>query len=60
MLKIHVFCFEDLAINIIEYFFDGITKHFIDEVTEGTIGWGLVLHKIHEPEIYPALVLQFP
>ena len=60
MLKIHMFCFEDFPINVIEYFFDGIPKHFIDEVAEGTVRWNLIPHKIHKPKIDPALVLQFP
>ena len=56
MLQIYMLCFKYLFIDVTEYFFDGISDHFVDEVTKGTVGRSLMLHEIHEAEIYLALI----
>lgn len=33
-LQIHMFCFKDLLVDIVKYFFDGISEHFVDKVAE--------------------------
>lgn len=38
-------------IYVLKYFFNGISKHLIDEVAEGAIGWCLMIYEIHEAEI---------
>ena len=31
MLKIHMFCLEDFFVYVLKYFFNGISKNFVDE-----------------------------
>ena len=59
MLKIHMLCLEDFFVYILKYFFNGISKYFVDEVTESTVRRCLMIHKIHETEIDFTLILQF-
>ena len=33
MLKIYMLCLEDFFVYILKYFFNGISKYFVDEVT---------------------------
>ena len=47
MLQIHMFCFKDLLVDIVEYLFDGIFDHFIDKVAECPVRRGFMIHKVH-------------
>ena len=58
MLEIHMFCLEDFFVYVSKYFFNGISKHLINEVAEGTIRRGLMVHKIRKAEIDFTLILQ--
>ena len=49
---------KDLFIDIPKDLFDGILHDFVDEVAKSTIGWCLMIHKVHKAKIYLALILQ--
>ena len=44
MLQIDVFNLKYLLVDITKYLFDRIGEDLIDEVSKGTIRWGLVIH----------------
>lgn len=46
-------------VYILKYFFNGISKYFVDEVAESAVRRCLMIHKIHEAEIDFTLILQF-